>query len=245
MSGLTIDYLAQSAVLHTGSAYASDRAVDTSIHRVGTVETPSGVLALGDITWEDMALMRQVRVPVGTHEVLVSRFELTYGNGATGWINATTTVLINPSNDRTDSSGEALARNYLTDGRERSGIREGDVIGAWRRDPSDGLHTIGIERGICTFIDAATAAKAVEAVAATRKRTGIEQVPVWDDPDTFDEGPLALPDSSPGVNVTAGMGDGGYTCFADYAPDGTLTAIHINFHIVTRDDLSGIAATGT
>jgi hypothetical protein len=42
------------------------------------------------------------------------------------------------------------------------------------------------------------------------------------------------------VTVEPGLGDGRYPVFGDYDDHGDLLAVHVNFALVTRDDLAGV-----
>ena len=204
--------LRQMVPMEARIAYTSSSQVRTQVVEVGTVRVPSGSVAVGDPGLGGGYLL-MVPVPAGSHRVYGTTFEHVYDDGRRKTFTGAVSLVL--------AEGERVSREIL---REASGGND---------RPEEELHWVSVDTGACGFADAAAITAALESDR-------------WDD---FMYREMAsirlpwvatLPAGGDLVAVESGLGDGGYPVFGDYDARGALLAVHVNFALVTQDDLAGI-----
>lgn len=212
----TAALLEQVVPLHTGTAYTSDYRVTTTVTDIGTVDVPSGEVAVGDLSFGVLNSLVRVPVPPGRHAVRATTFDHTYEEGTERTFTGIVSLVV--------ATGERHSREILRESK-----------GDDRREPEE-LHFVSIDAGACGFADAERAAAAFadgEAYDAFAFEVLARMPLPW---------VTTFPGGGDLVAVESGLGDDGYPVFADYARDGALLAIHVNFGLISRDDLAGVDA---
>lgn len=208
-----VSILEQSVALHEGVAYASNAVTTTETVELGGIDVRSGAVAIGDVAWGDIEPMLRVAVPRGRHRVVLTRFDDVWPDGSHHWVNAAASLLI----DGAERGDRAVLR---------------DASG--QAEDASGTHVIGIDRGVCVFADVAD----VERLMADE---GAYDRFAYDDmARSAHDVVMEIPTGGSMAVAGAGLGDGAYAVFGEYDGAGRLAAIHVNFGILTRDDLSGI-----